>query len=126
MEPTWPTPQTWRETVYLAVAIILAATYKRIINGIAGFWRNFRVSPSQAAQADKIHAEADSIRTHDAIGTATLIREMTVSMGEAELLEKRLKEKLATQESTINLLKIENKELKERNAELEDAQAKKA
>lgn len=127
MEPNWlPIPHTWRETVYLTVAIILAATYKRISNGVAGFWRNFQVTPSQAARADKIHAEAESIRTHDAVGTAQLIREMTISMGEAELLERRLKEKLATQESTITLLKIENSGLKQRNAELEDAQAKKA
>lgn len=124
MEPNWlPIPHTWRETVYLAVAIILATTYKRIGNGISGFWRNFRLMP---AQADKIHAEAESIRTHDAVGTAQLIRDMTISMGEASLLESKLKEKLASQESTISLQRIKIEILERRNAELEEAQAKKA
>lgn len=117
MDNWFPIPHSWRESVYLAVAIILATFYKRIGNGISGFWRNFRLTP---AQADKIYAEAESIRTHDAVGTAQLIREMTISMGEAGLLERKLKEKLASQESQINLLKIENDSLRVRNAELED------
>jgi len=78
------------------------------------------------AQADKIHAEAESIRTHDAVGTAQLIRDMTISMGEASLLESKLKEKLASQESTISLQRIKIEILERRNAELEEAQAKKA
>jgi hypothetical protein len=117
MESNWlPIPHTWREAVYLAVALILATTYKRIGNGLAGFWRNFRLVP---AQADKIHAEAESIRTHDAVGTAQLIREMTISMGEASLLENKLKEKLASQESTITLQRLKIESLERRNAELE-------
>lgn len=126
----FPIPHTWREAVYLAVAIILATTYKRIQNGVSGFVRNFRLAPAQAdkihAEAQKIRAEADSISTHDAMGVAQLMREMTTSMAEAKSLEDKLKEKLASQASQINLLTVERDALKSRNAELEDAQAKKA
>ena len=109
MESNWlPIPHSWREAIYLAIAIILATTYKRIGNGFAGFWRNFRLLP---AQADKIHAEADSIRTGDAVGTAQLIREMSVSLGQATILTGQLKEKIASQDSIINLQRARIEEL---------------
>lgn len=120
MDSPFPIPHSWREAVYLVIAIILATTYKRISNGVAGFWRNFRLAP---AQADKIHAEADSIRTGDAVGTAQLIREMSVSLGQATILTGQLKEKIASQESIINLQIVKIKNLESRLEELEERQA---
>lgn len=130
MQSNWPLIHSWREVLYPLIAIILLSLWKRLSNGVAGFWRNFRLAPAQAdkihAEAQKIRAEADSITTHDAIGVAQLMREMTTSMAEAKALEEKLKEKLASQASQISLLTIERDDLRARNEELEEAQMKKA
>lgn len=119
MQGNWlPIPHSWREAIYLAIAIILATSYKRLSNGIAGFWRDFRLGP---ARADKIHAEAESIRTNDVVGTAQLIREMSVSLGQATILTGQLKEKIASQESIIALQKVKIEELESRKPETKQA-----
>jgi len=124
-----PFPTTLKEAVWQALVAILIATRLKDISGFfRRLWTAFRESSATAkvrsAEAHKTDAEAEEIQTRTAVSTAGLIREMTMSMGEAGLLEKRLKEKLATQESTISLLKIENADLKQQIEE--SAQAKKA
>lgn len=125
MESPLPIPHSWREALWIAVAIILATLWKRIQNGVSGFVRNFRLAPAQAdkihAEAQKIRAEADSIATHDAVGVAQLMREMTTSMAEAKALEEKLKEKLASQESIIALQKEQIKDLESRATEQKQA-----
>lgn len=121
MQSNWPLIHSWREVLYPLIAIILLSLWKRLSNGVAGFWRNFRLAPAQAdkihAEAQKIRAEADSISTHDAMGVAQLMREMTTSMAEAKALEDKLKEKLASQESIISLQKIRIEELESGEAQ---------
>lgn len=114
-----PIPHTLREAVWQAlVAILLATRAKDIYRFCRGVWVAFRESGAtariKAAEADKTTAEAEDIRAHTAIDTALLIREMSMSMGQAKMLESQLKEKLASQASIIELQKIEIVALKDR------------
>jgi len=122
MQSWIPIPHSWREAIWLAIAIFIA-TRKGIRNGIVAFWRTWQTAP---AEAEKKFAEAESIRTQSAVSTAQLIREMSVNLGQATMLGGQLKEKLASQQSSNALLREENKVLKEKIAELECTEAKKA
>ncbi len=119
-----PFPQTLKEAVWQGiVAILLATRLKDIWGFFKRVWIALRESSATAkirtAEADKTHAEADDIRAHTAIDTAAMIREMSLTMGQANLLEVQLKEKLASQASIIELQKVEIADLKERSRPVE-------
>jgi hypothetical protein len=122
MQSWIPIPHSWREAIWLAIAIFIA-TRKGIRNGVVAFLRTWQTAP---AEADKTFAEAESIRTQSAVNTAQLIREMSINLGQATMLGGQLKEKLASQQSSNALLQAENRQLKEKIEELEGSQARKA
>lgn len=98
------------------VAILLATRVKDIWGFLKRVWIALRESSAtakiRAAEADKTTAQAEDIRAHTAIDTAAMIREMSLTMGQANLLEAQLKEKLASQASIIELQKAELADLK--------------
>lgn len=100
MQSPWlPIPHSWREALWLSIAIFIA-TRKGLKNGIVAFFRTWRTAP---ADADKTYAEAENIRTQSAVSTAQLIREMSMNLGQATLMAGQLKEKVISQQSIINL-----------------------
>jgi len=107
MQSWIPIPHSWREAVWLLIAIILA-THKGLWNGIVAFFKTWRTAP---AEADKTFAEAESIRTQSAVSTAQLIREMSMNLGQATMLGGQLKEKIASQQSIIGLKDARIREL---------------
>src|ERR1700704_4653364 len=117
-----PIPHTLREAVWSALVAMLLATR---LKDIAGFFRRFWVaittsnanSKARAADAHKTDAEAEEIEARTAISTASLIREMAVSMGQAELLRDRLRGEMASKESIIELQKAEIRELRAEHPE---------
>lgn len=123
-----PLPQTLKEAVWQGlVAILLATRVKDIWLFSKRVWVSIRESGATAkvrsAEADKISAEAEEIRAHTEIDTATLIREMSISMGQAKLLEEQLRDKLASQASIIELLRAENADLKKAQLEEDEQQS---
>ena len=113
-----PAPHTLREAVWQAlVAILLATRIKDIIRWTRAVWTAGTTARVRAAEADRIAAEAEDIRAHTALDVAPLIREMSMSMGQAKLLETQLREKLASQASIIELQKAENEALKKAHPE---------
>lgn len=119
MQSPWlPIPHSWREAVWLCIAIFIA-TRKGIKNGVVAFWKTWRTAP---AEADKTLAEAESIRTQSVVSTAQLIREMSINLGQATMLGGQLKEKIASQQSIIELKDAQIKSLVSQVDELQRKQ----
>lgn len=74
----------------------------------------------RAAQAHKTDAEAEAIEASTAIG---LLREMRVTMNEAAQLRDQLQSKIASKDSSIELLRAEIEDWK--RAHPEDVRSKK-
>ena len=114
-----PFPQTLREAVWQALVAILLATRLKDISGFfRRLWTALRESSSTAqmrtAQAHKTDAEAEAIEASTAIG---LLREMRVTMNEAAELRDQLQSKIASKDSSIELLKAKITELERAHPE---------
>jgi len=114
-----PLPQTLREAVWQFLLVILFATrLKDIIGFCRRLWTAFRESSSTArlreAEAHKTDAEAGAIEASTAIG---LLREMRVTMNEAAELRDQLQSKIASKDSTIELLKVKIEEMERAHPE---------